>query len=328
MNPDFSRAMTTEKMNVSVVRSFRGFTLVELLVVIAIIGILIALLLPAVQAAREAARRAHCSNQLKQLGLAAQNYHAAHQKFPPGHLGPPLLEASPPEGDHYGVSVGMLAFLLPYTEEVATGERVAEIIDREDTAAPWWTEPLLREIAERRIGLLVCPSDSPYESEQTIGALHIYLDSTPRNQLQATAISDPVDGKYGRTNYVGVAGVIGMTGHSTWDRYRGVFTNRSRSVVKNVTDGTSHVFLIGEAVGGIEDGQRLYSFTWIGCGDLPTAWGLGGREWYRFSSQHSGLVNFCYADGSVHAVPLDIEPKVYRALSGMADGDPVSTALD
>jgi len=325
---NFLRPMTTGKVNVSVAGRLRGFTLVELLVVIAIIGILIALLLPAVQAAREAARQASCSNQLKQLGLAAQGYHAARKKFPPGYLGPPLLEAMPPDGDQYGQSVGMLAFLLPCIEELATGERITHIIDREETTPPWWTEPRLRnDIAGRRIGLFRCPSDSPDEAEATIAALHIcYKD--PERELQGIKLTNSGGGRFGHTNYVGVAGVWGMIGDASSDTYRGVFTNRSETSVKNITDGTSHVFLIGEAVGGIHENARLYAFSWLGCGALPTGWGLGGREWYRFSSQHPQVVNFCYADGSVHAVPLDIEPKVYRALSGMTDGSPISTAID
>ncbi|HTN74437.1 MAG TPA: DUF1559 domain-containing protein, partial [Pirellulaceae bacterium] len=110
-----------------------GFTLVELLVVIAIIGILVALLLPAVQAAREAARRMQCMNNLKQLGLAAHNFHSAHGKLPPGFLGPV------PAQDNIGGDqcIGVLAFLLPYLEQQAVYDGVT-IEKRLDLRAPTW----------------------------------------------------------------------------------------------------------------------------------------------------------------------------------------------
>ncbi len=98
-------------------RSVRGFTLVELLVVIAIIGILIALLLPAVQAAREAARRSQCVNNLKQLGVALQNYHDVNNSFPPMKGGTTSSYPSTP-ATNYGRGSGFIA-LLPFMEQRA-----------------------------------------------------------------------------------------------------------------------------------------------------------------------------------------------------------------
>src|SRR4051812_13615421 len=89
-----------------------GFTLVELLVCVAIISILLALVLPAIQAAREASRRYACVNNLRQIGLALQNYHAAHQRFPPGR------------GDPLPAVFSTLAYLLPYTEQTSLSGRI------------------------------------------------------------------------------------------------------------------------------------------------------------------------------------------------------------
>jgi prepilin-type N-terminal cleavage/methylation domain-containing protein len=115
----------------------RGFTLVELLVVIAIIGVLVALLLPAVQAAREAARRMKCGNNLKQIGLAIHNYHDVHLAFPPGHV---VQKADPdysPTADTPIESWGWGAFLLPFVEQsalynqagISTGQILQNVID-------------------------------------------------------------------------------------------------------------------------------------------------------------------------------------------------------
>jgi len=100
----------------------RGFTLVELLVVIAIIGILVAILLPAVQAARAAARRMQCTNNQKQIGLALHNYHSAHSVFPPGQMNR-FTGSAPPPPTEWGLRICWMPLVLPFVEESELAER-------------------------------------------------------------------------------------------------------------------------------------------------------------------------------------------------------------
>src|SRR5215472_9266954 len=128
-----------------------GFTLVELLVVIAVIGILVALLLPAVQMAREAARRADCNNHLKQIGVAMQSYHSALGKFPPGRL---RCETIPNQGRCYNAYF----FLLPYLE-AANNQAMFNQLANADTPDPVW--PGVNNAARAQvINVLLCPSDT------------------------------------------------------------------------------------------------------------------------------------------------------------------------
>src|SRR5262245_53437000 len=124
-----------------IVRRLRGFTLVELLVVIAIIGILVALLLPAIQAAREAARRSQCENNLKQLGLAFLNYEQTKREFPLAYTKP----VAPAHGTN-----NWAPFVLSHLEE---GNLVAGYDLNED----WWREPN-RAIVQTHLPVLLCPS--------------------------------------------------------------------------------------------------------------------------------------------------------------------------
>src|SRR5262249_51587507 len=140
----------------SLSRSRKGFTLIELLVVIAIIAILIGLLLPAVQKVREAAARMSCSNNLKQIGLAAHNFQSTNNKLPPAYLGDAATVTTPTFTYQYH---GTLALLLPYMEQDNVYRQLT--IDTNLTskgAGPWWGLSNNWAMAQSRIKSFVCPS--------------------------------------------------------------------------------------------------------------------------------------------------------------------------
>ena len=187
----------------------RGFTLVELLVVIAIIGVLIALLLPAVQQAREAARRMQCTNQLKQLGLALHNHHDTYGSFPKkGRL----------QGGYHDRIGGMLN-VLPFIEQSALKERIdahtglAALSDM----SPWSGYAPL----QTRINMLLCPSD-PGTSQS------------------------PPDGYGAPTNYKFSIGDSYLAIQSASRSHRGLFEDKGEKSFRDVTDGTSNTVMMGE----------------------------------------------------------------------------------
>ncbi len=195
----------------------RGFTLIELLVVIAIIAILIALLLPAVQQAREAARRTQCKNNLKQLGLALHNYESAHRVFPPGGLGFPYVwsvHAHLLPFVEQGNLQGILNYDVPPLNAFNFGGFDAVLVQRNDDAA------------KTRIPFLVCPSDK-----------------------------DIVAGSpYAGISYPGCAG-SGTNGGGTADdgsisNADGVIFSRSKIGFRDITDGTSNTVAFGEQLLG------------------------------------------------------------------------------
>lgn len=285
----------------------RAFTLVELLVVIAIIGVLVALLLPAIQAARESARRSACTNNIRQVALATLNFESANKRLPPGYLaGKNFIkpnQASDAQGDHQ--MCGLFVYLLPYIEASPLFDRFSSTmnigVDSRDVA--YYNNPQAAAAARETVGALLCPTvpNGPPESyvcDKRYGVLKggflgIISDSWD--------IRDQPDYRFGVTHYLGVAGIWGEVSSNLkhdlldglgWrnnnDQLLGVFGVRSKTKLGQVTDGTSNTLMFGECPGtigvnvpeqenindpptGAVNGSTGYSYgnAWAGFGTLP-----------------------------------------------------------
>ena len=221
-----------------------GFTLIELLVVIAIIAILIGLLLPAVQKVREAAARMTCSNNVKQISLAAHNYASAHGYFPPGTvISPkaPLAASWMAPGDPNGPYSGALGFLLPYIEQDNIYKLIPADVWDFNGAAPAWgystapkdngngNETGLPAYSLNRVKTFECPSDNLYEAlvpatpdttlQGLIGAFFLYgspkLSYVDYMPPTTGGFSGPNINQIGCTNYVASAGAYDECGNTT-----------------------------------------------------------------------------------------------------------------
>ena len=325
----------------------RGFTLVELLVVITIIGILIALLLPAVQAAREAARRMQCSNNLKQFGLAAMNHESAIKRFPANGWGWVWL-GDPDRGTDHRQPGGWIFNLLPYMEQQALHDLQAGKTGqaRLDAATQMLQTPL---------GGLNCPSRRP---------LGLYQAGTLDPRQQQLYFSNHFD-ELARADYAGNGGDVWSAADSfgsTFDgtgptstaeadtpagianfgkiagNVNGIFYVGSEVTVADVTDGTSNTLLFGEkyispdhyADGGTwGDNSSMYGgevndiTRWTTIG-LPPLQDQPGASYYQnFGSAHAGSFNATLCDGSVRSIGYSIDPEVYRSLGNRKDGLPI-----
>lgn len=283
----------------------RGFTLVELLVVITIIGVLIALLLPAVQAAREAARRAQCANHLKQIGIAMHGYHAAHGAFPIGNVA------------NSGWS--FYAMLLPHLEQENLHLRI-------DFRGPNCfvvniTSPGKMGIPSQRLPVLQCPSD-PYVDR--------LCDCSKINCAQPDLTLPPTNvGFYALGNYLGVIGTTATANN-------GMLFSNSATSIRDVEDGTSCTFLIGERgvvpsypmCGWWICGEGLPPPTAFGDNLLSTEFGLlpGGdtpAHINHFWSYHPGGAHFLLVDGSTQFLKYTIDYQAFQALATRAGGEVV-----
>ncbi|UUO08496.1 DUF1559 domain-containing protein [Blastopirellula sp. J2-11] len=276
-------------------RTRHAFTLVELLVVIAIIGVLIALLLPAVQQAREAARRMTCTNHLKQIGLAMHNYHDTHLSFPPAFGGQPVYR-----GWGWGV------FIMPFVEQTA----LHDAIDPNENIFP-----------------------TSVTSGSTGGDLRILMQTPITGYRCPSDIGPDINtnrGSFGTSNYVGVWGSSSTGGHHT-DPGNGVLYNGSKTKFRDVTDGTTNVLLVGERAynnkphkGAIYGGVN----SDVSAGWASVMWAtydsaamrLNGTEAWAYSSHHPGGAQFVFCDGSVHFVSETVNGTTWQLLAERGSG--------
>jgi prepilin-type N-terminal cleavage/methylation domain-containing protein/prepilin-type processing-associated H-X9-DG protein len=334
-----------------------GFTLVELLVVIAIIGVLVALLLPAVQTARESSRRTACTNNLKQIAMAAHTFHDIHNRLPPGHLGltPHTTDTAITSDSNRNQWVGVLAYLLPYYEQSAASNLITTNMSVEDRVRYWGNDSSTVASARTPIKSLVCPATPTYGPNAgfVVATVNIYLNGVQivgwNNSTSETILG------FGRTNYLGVAGyggnaeawtvsaaratLMGIPAGQPATNFQGLFATRTKTRLSAVSDGTSNTLMFGETMGGQvrAAGDPHASFTWMGSGFMPTfpglvftssdtlqpgeAMGAPRRRWSSFNSDHpSGVVNFALADGSVRLINPTITYGAFIALGGMSDG--------
>lgn len=298
----------------------RGFTLIELLVVIAIIALLMALLLPAVQKVREAANKMLCGSNLRQIGIASHNYHNDYLRLPPGNYG----HLAAPDTDPNAQYAGTLVDLLPYLEQDNVQKMLLLELGLKKGDLNWWLRSQNYQAALTRMKMFKCPSDTL--DETTTGGVFLYVYAEGGG-FPAITRNSGQDQQLGRTNYCGVAGAGGrgaavpcpnplglVPAPGTFATYEGIMCNRTDNTLGQLTvqDGTSNTLMFGEALGGTGIGARNFAFTWFGAGGLGTGLGLGransdpilggGADWYRFSSRHPAVVQFCFGDCSTRGV--------------------------
>jgi prepilin-type N-terminal cleavage/methylation domain-containing protein len=332
-----------EPTGVPSIRLRRAFTLVELLVVIAIIGVLVALLLPAIQSAREAARRTQCANNLRQLALAALNYETARKEFPMGYSGPFDLNGDGVNGPDEGPgsdgwryeNIGMLPNLLPFVEAKSIFDRLDPRLTREHEAKKpatpyagyWMFGGTTWQMVFAHVPFFVCPSAPVEEPAMSIDS-SIVLEDGGGAYLSWTGRAFLSEQGHGQSDYVGVSGAYGEA-PSGADGV-GIFVNRKNRRLREVTDGTSNTLLFGEKHGGWYKGGTILGqqdpyvgITWIGAEGFPVMYGLStGQDASveQFASTHPGGVHFALTDASVRPLPPDIDMVTLRRLAGMADG--------
>ncbi len=293
-----------------------AFTLVELVAVIAIIALLMALLLPAIQSAREAARRIQCANHMKQLGVSLHSYHQSNGMFPPA-------------GFYHGSTLSWHTAILPHIEQAA-------LYDLLDQAGPYYSN-LNKRVALNRVAIFLCPSSSAERS-----VLFSWFKQT----------ADRIDGQDTYTyHYQGILGPVGVNpvtgalyrrldiGTHAGFALEGTMLHDRGISIAHIRDGASMTYLVGELSwddSGVYRSWARGTDVMRGAGSAGSAkninysLGLMGYRKYgfqfndaSFGSQHLSGGYFARADGSVHYVTDEIDIGVYKAMASRKGGEAV-----
>jgi len=310
-------------------RRFRiGFTLVELLVVIAIIGVLVALLLPAVQAARESARRTRCSNNLRQLALGCHNHEQVLNTLPRGgtEQGLPVPAGANDESccGENGAYWTWIARLLPFIEQDALYKQ-ANI--------PTNTMLQSREALKVPLQIVFCPSSNmlaqktmPNPADFPAGSWELAVTCYKGNQGSNWDVGNWINLRYPEVVREGMRKGDGV-----------LFRNDARGLpqlrINQISDGTSNTIMIGEVIPEVEtrnawayaNGAYATCAIPINVKDTNRQWFPPG-QWqnnYSFRSRHPGGAQFAFADGSVHFLNDNIPLQTYRALATRDVGEVV-----
>jgi prepilin-type N-terminal cleavage/methylation domain-containing protein len=308
----------------------RGFTLVELLVVIAIIGILVALLLPAVQAAREAARRSQCQNNLKQIGLAILQYENTRKELPAGHVNIPPPDERPENSfSNWAVEI------LPFIEESALYDQY----DHDVYNAHKNNLPVL----QTRLAAMICPSDQNAESlAKAYGGT---------GDLYAPGSYKGVAGKRhsftaGFFDYPGEAPFLKFYREKRGALHEAGIEGFKAEPLRKITDGLSKTMLVGEyhTIGDPKYKAfwaSTYSFhnlgttqreAWNRLPDWETCTLISGGLWYQcsrtFASLHAGnIIQFVFCDGTVRGITPEVDGEIYDAMATIAGEEIITEQL-
>ncbi|WP_417851409.1 DUF1559 domain-containing protein [Thalassoglobus sp.] len=327
----------------------RGFTLIELLVVIAIIAILVALLLPAVQQAREAARRTQCKNNLKQLGLALHNYHDVYNQFPPGQVfsGDPTLANQTADRQTFSLNHTGFTMLLPYIDQgplynlwdpnIASGPALRA------GSAPVWGDPTLNhQVTQQRIPAFLCPSDSNQGPAPNVATGEY---ASTQGALTSYVFNAGYSGEEYRTYSIYKSSTVVMPTGKTVRRI-GAFGNNGSARMADFTDGTSNSIAMGEVI--LDKSSTSYLPLW-GQGRHVGTYGrvipdptpghvnncryrinahfdcdaanVGKPYAWTYSSSHVGGGQFLLADGSIRFLSENIDWPTFVYLNFIKDGE-------